>query len=185
QIGNPEYYSTCAAVFGCGMPLENDALSDMVVPSNIDRAKELLAEAGYSGEKVVILQATDIPMIAAMPIVMAQQLREAGFNVDVQAMDFMTLLSRRGNRSAVEEGGWSIFVTTWHNTEIADPIRSFTVTANGADAWAGWPDIPAVTEAANEYVAATDEAVRKEIAARIHSLTLEEGVITPIGKITK
>lgn len=185
QIGNPDYYSTCAAVFGCGLPLESDELSDMVIPSNIERAKELLAEAGYSGEKVVILQATDIPMIASMPLVMAQQLREAGFNVDVQAMDFMTLLSRRSNRGSVEEGGWSIFVTTWHNTEIADPIRSFTTTANGADAWAGWPDVPAVTEASKEYVAATDDATRKEIAAKIHRLALEEGVITPIGKITK
>lgn len=185
QIGNPEFYQTCAAVFGCGLPHESSTLSDMVVPSNIEKARELLEEAGYDGAPVVILQATDIPMLASMPIVMAQQLREAGFSVQVQAMDFMTLLSRRSNRGPVDEGGWSIFVTSWHNTEVQDPLRSFTVTADGDDAWAGWPSVPAVVEAIDEYLAADDASARQEIAERIHTLVLEEGVSAPLGSVTK
>jgi peptide/nickel transport system substrate-binding protein len=124
-------------------------------------------------------------MLASMPIVMAQQLREAGFSVQVQAMDFMTLLSRRSNRGPVEDGGWSIFVTSWHNTEIQDPVRSFTVSADGEDAWAGWPTVPAVGEATEEFLTAEDEAGRKAVAERIQQIVLEEGVSAPIGSVTK
>jgi len=185
QIGNPDYYITCAAVFGCGMPLESESLADMVIPANPGKAKELLKEAGYDGSRVVILQTTDVPTISQMPVVMAQQLREAGFKVDVQAMDFMTMLSRRSNQGPTSQGGWSIFVTAWHNTEISDPVRSATVTANGKDAWAGWPDIPAVTDAIEAYAAAVDDESRTEIAERIQVSAIDEGVIAPVGTLMK
>ena len=157
----------------------------MVIPSDIEKAKSLLKQSGYNGERVVVLQATDIPIIASMPIVIAQHLREAGFNVDLQAMDFMTVLSRRSNRGAVADGGWSLFVTTWHNTEVEDPVRSFTVTANGNDAWAGWPTVPAIVEATNQFLLAGDEEHRKQIAARLQELVIEEGVVGPLGSVTK
>src|ERR1700722_12969094 len=67
QIGNPKYYRTCAAVFGCGLPYESSAKSEMVIPSDIEKAKSLLKQSGYNGERVVVLQATDIPLIASMP----------------------------------------------------------------------------------------------------------------------
>ena len=185
QIGNPKYYRTCAAVFGCGLPYESSAKSEMVIPSNIEKAKSLLKQSGYNGERVVVLQATDIPLIASMPIVIAQHLREAGFNVDLQAMDFMTVLSRRSNRASVADGGWSLFVTTWHNTEVEDPVRSFTVTANGNDAWAGWPTVPAIVEGTNQFLLAPDEEHRKEIAARLQELVIDEGVVGPLGSVTK
>jgi peptide/nickel transport system substrate-binding protein len=173
QIGNPKYYRPCAAVFGCG------------IPSDIEKAKSLLKASGYNGERVVVLQATDIPLIASMPIVIAQHLREAGFNVDLQAMDFMTVLSRRSNRASVADGGWSLFVTTWHNTEVEDPVRSFTVTANGNDAWAGWPTVPAIVEGTNQFLLAPDEEHRKEIANRLQELVIDEGVVGPLGSVTK
>lgn len=185
QIGDPTYYDTCAAVFGCGMPYEFDTHAEMVIEANPDRAAELLEEAGYDGAPVVILQATDIPMIQSIPVVMARQLRDAGFTVEVQSMDFMTLLSRRSNRGPVADGGWSIFLTTWHNVEVADPIRSFIVTANGADAWAGWPDVPELVALVDEFLVTGDADARRDLARRIHDMTLEQGVSVPFGHVVK
>ncbi len=124
-------------------------------------------------------------MIGAMPIVIAQQLRDGGFTVDVQAMDFMTLLSRRSNKGPVSEGGWSMFITTWHNTEIQDPVRSFTVTANGENAWAGWPNVPAIVEATDQFLVAPDETQRKALADRIQGLAVDEAIVGTLGSITK
>ena len=60
-IGNPEYYRECNSIYPCGSPFETNAGANLVTPPNIAEAKKLLAEAGYKGEKTVILQPSDIP----------------------------------------------------------------------------------------------------------------------------
>ena len=42
-----------------------------------------------------------------MPVPRAQALREAGFKVDLQTMDWQTVVSRRANQKPVGEGGWN------------------------------------------------------------------------------
>src|SRR5690606_7685761 len=42
QVGDPTYYKACGAVFGCGLPYASDIRADMIVPSNIEKAKALL-----------------------------------------------------------------------------------------------------------------------------------------------
>lgn len=183
QVGNPEYYKTCAAVFGCGLPYASDTYSDMIVKKNTEKAKELLKAAKYDGAPVVILHATDIAMASAIPVVMAQQLREAGFNVTLQAMDFMTLVSRRANKEPTAKGGWSIFVTTWHMSEIQDPLRNYGVSANGDKAWFGWANAPKVESLREAFLTASSEDKRKPIAEQLQKTMLEEGVTVPLGQI--
>jgi peptide/nickel transport system substrate-binding protein len=170
-------------VFGCGLPYASNTDADMIVPSNIEKAKALLKEAKYDGEPVVILQATDIASSVAIPVVMAQQLRQAGFKVTLQAMDFMTMLSRRANRDVTSKGGWSIFVTTWHMSEILDPLRNYGVSANGDKAWFGWPTVPEVEALRDKFLLAGSEEDRRAIAERLQKILLEEGVVVPLGQI--
>lgn len=183
QVGDPAYYKTCGAVFGCGLPYASDIRADMIVPSNIEKARALLKEAKYDNSPVVILHATDIAMASAIPVVMAQQLRQAGFNVQLQAMDFMTMLSRRANRDVPAKGGWSIFVTTWHMSEIMDPLRNYGVSANGEKSWFGWPDVPEVEALREKFLVARDDKERKEIADKLQDVMLDEGVAIPLGQI--
>ncbi|MBK6787446.1 MAG: ABC transporter substrate-binding protein [Betaproteobacteria bacterium] len=183
QVGNPEYYKTCAAVFGCGLQYASNGEADMIVPSNIAKAKELLKAANYDGAPVVILQATDIAMVNAIPVVMAQQLRQAGFKVTLQAMDFMTLVSRRANKEPISNGGWSIFVTAWHMSEIADPLRNYGVSASGDKAWFGWATAPQVESLREEFLMAPTEEKRKSIAEQLQKSMLQEGVTVPLGQI--
>lgn len=181
-VGNPTYYQTCGAVLGCGGPFENTENSDWVVNPDIDKAKELLEEAGYDGAPVVLLHATDNAMLAAQPVVMAQALREAGFNVDMQSMDWQTLATRRTSNKSVEEGGWSIIVTSWPLTDMLDPIRYPAIAANGDQAWFGWPDIPAIEELRNAFVKTADPAEQTELTAKIQQIAMDEGVIIPLGQ---
>jgi peptide/nickel transport system substrate-binding protein len=47
------------------------------------------------------MQPTDIPLLSAFSLVTAEKLRNAGFTVEVQAMDWSTLTSRRASREPV------------------------------------------------------------------------------------
>ena len=53
-----------------------------------EMAKKLLKEAGYNGEKIIMMQPTDIPVLNNATLVTAQMLRDIGMDVEVQAMDW-------------------------------------------------------------------------------------------------
>lgn len=181
-IGNPKYFKTCAALFGCGLPYDSQAGAEVTVKGNIEKAKALLKEAGYDNTPVVILQPTDTPSVNAQPVVIAQALRAAGFKVDMQAMDWQTVVTRRAVQAEPKAGGWNIFATNNVMAEALDPLRAFGVAANGTQAWFGWPDVPKIEELRVEFSGTTDEAKRKQLAGEIQQLVIDEGVLLPMGQ---
>lgn len=183
-IGNPKYFRTCAALFGCGLPYDSQAGAEVTVKGNIAKAKELLKQAGYHNEPVVILQPTDLDTVKAQPVVIAQALRKAGFNVQMQAMDWQTLVTRRASMAPLSEGGWNIFATNNVLAEAFDPLRAFGVAANGKQAWFGWPDVPKIEELRKQFALTTDPAELKKLADQIQALVIEEGVLMPLGQFT-
>lgn len=182
MIGNEEYYKTCAALFGCGLTYESTEGAEVTVKGNMDKARELLKAAGYDGTPVVILQPTDAPSVNTQPVVIGEALKAAGFNVDMQAMDWQTVVTRRASQSAPKEGGWNIFATNNVMAEAFDPLRAFAVAANGQGAWFGWPDVPAIEELRLQFSREPDAEKRKELAGQIQKLVVEEGVVLPMGQ---
>jgi peptide/nickel transport system substrate-binding protein len=183
-VGNPKFYKTCPAIFGCGMPYESQYGKDIVVPSNIPKAQELLKEGKYDGTPVVILQPSDNAFASSQPLVIAQALRKAGFKVDVQTMDWQTLTIRRGNQKPPAEGGWNIFVTFSALGDFSDPIRSMYVAGAGKNSFFGWPDVPALEELRAKFVTATNQADRKKLAEQVQKMAIDEGVVGPLGQFT-
>ena len=55
---------------------------------NIEKAKQLVKESGYDGRPVVVLQATNIAYMNNAANLIAQWMRQAGFNVSLQASDW-------------------------------------------------------------------------------------------------
>jgi len=182
MVGNPEYYKTCAAVFGCGTPFASSYGKDEVIQSNIKKAKELLKKAHYDGAPVVIMHPTDIALASVQPVVIASALRKAGFNVKLKTMDWQTLVSLRDSQKPVSEGGWSIFCSYSILAASGDPFNNTTIASNGKKAWAGWPDVPEIESLRRKFAFATDMAERKAITARIQKLAIDEGVIGPLGQ---
>ncbi|MCX8118707.1 MAG: ABC transporter substrate-binding protein [Desulfobacterota bacterium] len=182
QVGNPKYYRTCPAVFGCGTPFESSWGAEMVVGANLEKARELLKEAKYDGSPVVLLQPTDVFTIRAQPLVIASALRKVGFNVDMQAMDWMTVVTRRANMEPPAKGGWNLHCTNWLIVEIMDPLRSPIAAANGPKAWFGWPDVPKIEELRLRLARTLKPAEQKKLVEEIHKLVIEEGVLLPLGE---
>src|SRR5262249_19930008 len=85
MVGKKDLEKPCWAVFICGTPLENNAGVGALAtpgPANVAKAKQLLAEAGYKNEPIVMMDPSqDQTLISAMTKVSAQLLKNAGFNV--------------------------------------------------------------------------------------------------------
>ncbi len=182
-VGNPEYYSLCGAIFGCGTPLADETGSDTLKSGgDAEAARALLEEAGYDNTPVVLMQPTDVVTLTAQPVVVAQALRDAGFNVDMQAMDWQTLVTRRASQSAPADGGWNIFFTNWSVPEISSPLINPMVNGRGDEAWFGWPEDPALEELRAEFIAADGVEAQTEVAQRIQAHVLETVNYVPLGQ---
>ncbi|WPZ16538.1 ABC transporter substrate-binding protein (plasmid) [Nitratireductor rhodophyticola] len=182
-IGNPDYYKVCGAIFGCGTPLGDETGSDTLTSGgDIEGAKKLLEEAGYDNTPIVLMQPTDVVSLTAQPVVAAQAMREAGFNVDMQAMDWQTLVTRRASQSKPSEGGWNIFFTNWMVPEINSPLISPMLNGRGDAAWFGWPEDEKVEELRAAFIAADTPEKQKEVAVEIQKHTLENVLYVPLGQ---
>ncbi|HTV71895.1 MAG TPA: ABC transporter substrate-binding protein [Rhizobiaceae bacterium] len=180
--GDPKFFSNCAAIFGCGTPYASDYGADIVIEPNIEKAKELLAEAGYKNEPVVILHPTDNAQVSTQPVVIAAALRAAGFNVDLQSMDWQTLTTRRASKNPPSEGGWSIHTTTGPLIGITNPLINQTVATSGEKAWFGWPDFPEIEALRGEFARTSDPKRLTELSAEIQKKVIDEGVVVPLGQ---
>lgn len=181
-VGNPDFYQTCGAVMGCGNPNGDEYGAEWVVNSDIERAQSLLKEAGYDGTPVVLLQPTDIAMLAAQPIVLGDALRKAGFTVEMKTMDWQTVVTQQGNQNAPSEGGWNIFSTYSILATSGDPFGNTTLSTAGRSSWAGWPDVPEIEALRLDYARAATPQEQKEIAVKIQKLAIDEGVVGPLGQ---
>lgn len=182
-IGNPDYYTVCGAIFGCGTPLADESGAETLVSGgDIEGAKKLLEEAGYDGTPVVLMQPTDVVSLTAQPVVAAQAFRNAGFNVDMQPMDWQTLVTRRASQAKPSEGGWNIFFTNWLVPEVNSPLISPMLNGRGDSAWFGWPSDDEIEALKAEFIAADTPEKQKEVAVRIQKHTLDNVLYIPLGQ---
>jgi peptide/nickel transport system substrate-binding protein len=181
-VGNPDFYKVCESYFPCGSPLENDAGLDMIRPHTIEAAKKLLAEGGYDGTKVVLMQPTDIPITSAFSLVAAETMRSMGMEVEIQAMDWSTLTSRRAKKDPVDQGGWNVFHTWWIGGDLVNPIAAVGLSGGGTEkAWFGWPTDAKMEELRDKFAFTSDPAAQKDLAKQIQKRAIEIGTHANVG----
>lgn len=144
-------------------------------------AKKLLAEAGYKGEPIVVLVATDVAITKAQGDVTADLLKRIGMNVDYVATDWGTVGQRRAKKDPPSEGGWHIF-HTWHaGADCVNPAPYTALDASGATAWFGWPKSDLVQEKIAEWYAAPDLPAEKKVIAELNKAAMDDVVYVPTG----
>ena len=182
-VGTPDLYKTCPAMFMCDTPYATDVGSERVMMQDFDRARAMLAEAGYGGETIVLMHPTDLPNLNAATQVTAQLLREAGINLEVQAMDWSTLTSRRAEKKKPEEGGWHIFHTSWIAPDLVNPVANIGVSGGGTEkAWFGWPEDTEIEALRQAFARETNPAKQKQLAAQVQERAMDLVTYIPIGQ---
>ena len=146
------------------------------------KVKKDLAAAGYNGERVVLLAATDLPALAALGLVGYDMLKQAGMNVDMQSMDWGSVIQRRASKEPVEKGGWSVFFTSFFGLDQLNPAIHLALRANGAPGWFGWCDSPKLEQLHDEWMKAPDAAAQKSIATQIQAQAFVDVPYLPLGE---
>jgi peptide/nickel transport system substrate-binding protein len=180
-VGNPAYYKVCESLFPCGTPLSTEAGLDLIRPINPNEARNLLKQAGYKGERVVIMQPTDIPISAGFALVTAKSLRDIGITVDLQALDWSSLTSRRARKEPTDQGGWNMFPTWWIGGDLLNPLTSVAMIANPDRAWPGWPKDEKMEELRSAFANAGSPDEQKTAAAAVHQRAIEIGTHANLG----
>lgn len=176
-VGDPALYKTCPAYFICGTPNESSVGTEALASVNKEKAKQLLKEAGYKGEKIILMQPTDIPVLNNASLVTAQLLRDIGMDVEVQAMDWSTLTSRRAEKKKPSEGGWNVFHTYATGADATSPIANIGVSGGGVEkAWFGWPTDAKTEELRDAFARAPSAEAKKKIIDELQSRLFSEVV---------
>jgi len=176
----PGSWEECPAYFTCGTPVSVSSGSETLKVRDMDRAKAALQAAGYKGEKVVLMAPSDYPQINAVSMVTADLLKRMGFNLEVVATDWGTLVQRRASRESVDKGGWSVIHTTWTGGSTINPALNQFARTNGERAWFGWPSDAEIEKLRDAWFDA-DAAEQVRITERIQARAFEVVPYVPLG----
>jgi peptide/nickel transport system substrate-binding protein len=130
---------------------------------NKDRARALLREAGYAGQPVRWITTKEYEYMYNSALVARQQMEEVGFKVDLQVLDWATLVQRRNKPEL-----WDIFTTGI--TLSPDPALSANLQCN----WPGWWCHEEKDRLLGELVRETDPKKRRALIERIQAVFYED-----------
>jgi peptide/nickel transport system substrate-binding protein len=171
-------------IFATGTPLANDAGIEVLKrPRDYAAAKKALGEAGYNGERIVIISPTEVGGIGVLSKIGAEQLRRAGLNVDLQENDFGTVIRRRTSQSAPDKGGWNVFFTMIDRSiPNTNPFGNQGLRADGKAAWDGWPDSPKIEALRAAWLDAAELSEQRRIAAELQTQLWQDLPFIPMGE---
>ncbi|WP_192384693.1 ABC transporter substrate-binding protein [Mesorhizobium silamurunense] len=170
SVGDPQFWHTCYAYLTCeGKYGDESAYSGHRGAADYEKAKELLKEAGYDGKPIVIFDQTDSPQMHARALYLAQQLRKIGAQVDLQAMDWGTITSRRTSKAPASEGGWNLFGTYMEVEPASSPFTHLMLAANCDKAWFGWPCDEKLEQLRASFASAVDEKEKKKVTYELQA----------------
>jgi peptide/nickel transport system substrate-binding protein len=165
-----------------GTPMASSAgMQALTGPRDLAASRRALEAAGYKNERVVLMMPTDIPSVAAMAEVTAELFRALGLNLDGQTMDWGTAVQRRTNQGPVDQGGWSVFQTSWSGLDHATPATNVFLRGNGRAAAPGWPMSPEIERLRDLWLQAP-AADQAAIAGQIQTQAFTDVPYVPLGQ---
>ena len=108
-------------------PMWTEAGAEIYRQHDPAAARRMLAEAGYRGQPIRWMVSSEMPHHLAAATIAKSQLEAAGLAIDLQVMDWATLVSRRSRPD-----GWDVFTTTFGF--VPDPVFLLPLSPT----WPGW-----------------------------------------------
>ncbi len=185
MVGDPKWAKPCLAILICGSPNETMVGTQPFAKRDVARAKQLLQEAGYKGEPVVLMAPTDIAYLNAIGIVTAQNLRDAGVNVELQLIDWGTLSTRQQRKEAPAAGspGWNLYTTAAPGMLFFNPLTNFAMaTPCDGKNWNGWACDEELEKLRVSFGSAATDGEKKSIVESIQNRYYESIPFVNVGQ---
>jgi peptide/nickel transport system substrate-binding protein len=184
--GDDKAWKVWRSMFPEGFPfVKEDGAAAMAARKDFAALAQEIREAGYDGQRVVVLSPADLVSVAPFGEVTADLLRKLGMNVDLQVTDWGTVVQRRTSREPVEKGGWSIFHTTWKSASIANPALNTNIRGQGDKGWFGWFDSPEIERQTTEWLDAASDADQQRLFDQIQRTAFEQAPAVPLGQFVQ
>jgi peptide/nickel transport system substrate-binding protein len=180
-VGDEKLWRECPSVFGCGTPNESRAGAELLTSFDAEKAKAALKAAGYDGRPLVVIDPTDVAVLHGGALMAKETLARIGANVDLQAVDWSTMLQRRAKKDPPAQGGWSVFVTNATVTGISNPLLH-TFVKQCENGWYGWSCDRRIVELTRAWGLEADPAKRKQLTDELQRLHLENVSYIPLGQ---
>jgi peptide/nickel transport system substrate-binding protein len=178
----PSLIKTDVGLFVPGTPMASTAGVEITRGSkDLDKLKKDLAAAGYKGERVVVLAASTIPTIFAEAQVATDVLQRIGMNIDLQTMEWGSVVARRASREPVDKGGWNIFYTYLGGMGNISPGPDIAIRASGADAWFGWPSDVKMEALRSAWFDAPSREEQQKICRKMQEEFWQNPSYVPLG----
>ena len=174
-------WRVCRSQFPCGTTYGTE-VNLPVQQGDVETAKKMIKEAGYDGQKAVIINPTDFPTIGPLGDITYDLFKKIGINVELQATDWGSVVQRRATRETVEKGGWSVFHTWFTGGFVLNPVVTAPFRGVGAAGWFGWYENPKTEALTQEWLDAKDDDARKRIAAAIQSENYAQAPTVTLGQ---
>ena len=178
--GDAAAYATCKSMFPCGSHYGQEVGAE-AMQGDVAKAKAMLQASGYNGEKVVLLNPTDLTTVGPLGDVTHDLLLKMGMNVEMVATDWGTVVQRRVSREPVEKGGWSILHTWAPSTIRFTPVEHSQIRGLGATAWFGWYKDDTMEALTRRFVEASTAEERDATVLEIHRRAFEMVPCIPLG----
>ena len=171
-FGDTRFFTAEGNHFPKGSPFYSTAGADQYNQRNAKQAKELAEKAGYKGEPIRVLTSRQYDFHYNMALLMAEQLKRAGFKVDLNVVDWATLVQRRNDAKL-----WDIYIT--HSGQFPEPMLSPPQLGDGAPGWWGTPTKQAALAAFNQEA---DPAKRGALWGKVQQVVYDEVPYINVGK---
>ncbi|MDR1029598.1 MAG: ABC transporter substrate-binding protein [Treponema sp.] len=146
-----------------------DAGAERYNEAGPERAKQFMAEAGYQGETITILATPDYAEMYSASLVIQEELRQAGFTVNLVSYDFPTWLKTKSDL-----GTWDIFVAS--TGYQLTPPQLLVVTPD----WAGLRD-DTLSNGLRAIRSAPNADAAKQEWAKVQQFIYDYAAATSIG----
>lgn len=169
-FGDDKFFVVDGPLYPEGWSWRNDAGVEYFNENDPEKARALLEGAGYDGTPLRILTSRQYEFHYKMAEVAKVGLQAAGFNVQLDVVDWATLGERRNDPAL-----WDIYIT--HSPFLPEPALTSLFPATSRLGWDD-PEKEAILAA---FTTATDTTEREELFADLQRRTFEDVGFIKIG----
>ncbi len=168
--GHEDMYSTVPSWGTTGSIYESTTGKDFYNVQDLDKAKDYLKKAGYNGEPLVMYTNGSYETDKNAAMVVAQELREVGFNIDLRAPDWPTVVEARQDPTAFD------MIVSGYSMKPDPTLIAFT-----SIGWPGWWETDTRMNLYYQLLEETDPAKRAQIWDDFTGLIWSELPVIKLG----